>query len=87
MWRSEPDFLGIDTYDVATQRVTSHHFTFGPDGETTVFRSPHRYAWPSELDLMAQLAGLHLETRDADWSSSPFTGECASHVSVYRAEP
>ena len=47
-------------------------------------RSPHRYVWPAELDLMARLAGLELETRHADWSGSEFTAESPSHVSVYR---
>jgi hypothetical protein len=41
----------------------------------------------AELDLMAQLAGLELETRHADWSGSEFTAESRSHVSVYRLAP
>jgi hypothetical protein len=49
-----------------------------------VFRSPHRYIWPSELDLMARLAGFRLESRWADWTRSAFTAESTSHVSVYR---
>ena len=59
-------------------------FRFGDDGKATLFRSPHRYVWPGELDLMAQLAGLALESRHADWSGSPFTATSQSHVSVYR---
>jgi hypothetical protein len=49
-----------------------------------VFRSPHRYAWPAELDLMGQLAGLDLESRHADWTGGEFGTESTSHVSVYR---
>ena len=45
-----------------------------------------RYAWPSELDLMAQLAGLRLRERWADWAQSPFTSSSASHVSVYERD-
>lgn len=45
---------------------------------------PHRYIWPAELDLMAQLAGFKLETRHADWRDTEFTGESPSHVTVYR---
>ena len=49
---------------------------------------PHRYIWPAELDLMAQLAGFELESRHADWTGAEFTAESRSHVSVYRtAEP
>jgi SAM-dependent methyltransferase len=78
-------YIGLDTFDVLRQRVVSHHFWF-KDGErqARLFRSPHRYVWPSELDLMAQLAGLELESRHADWIGTPFTAESASHVSVYR---
>ena len=42
-----------------------------------------RYAWPSELDLMARLAGLELRERWGWWDRSPFTAESTSHVSVY----
>ncbi len=42
-----------------------------------------RYAWPSELDLMARLAGLRLRERWGGWSGERFTGDCANHVSVY----
>jgi hypothetical protein len=45
-----------------------------------------RYAWPSELDLMAHLAGLVLEERWRYWGRSPFTSASRSHVSVYRRE-
>ena len=45
--------------------------------------APYRYIWPSELDLMARLAGLRLEHRWADWDRSPFTAQSARHVSVY----
>ncbi|GHH69032.1 methyltransferase [Streptosporangium violaceochromogenes] len=44
----------------------------------------HRYAWPSELDLMARLAGMEREHRWADWSGAPFTDDSRAHVSVYR---
>ena len=52
--------------------------------ETQIGRTPHRYIWPSELDLMAQLAGFTLESRWADWDRSEFTADSCSHVSVYR---
>ncbi|EHK53577.1 type 11 methyltransferase [Mesorhizobium alhagi CCNWXJ12-2] len=84
VWRSEPDYIGLDTYDVLRQQIVSHHFRFGEGRQARVFRSPHRYIWPAELDLMAELAGFELESRRADWVGSPFTAESPSHVSVYR---
>jgi SAM-dependent methyltransferase len=81
---SEPGYIGLDIYDVLQQRVVSHHFHFGEGEQARLFRSPHRYIWPAELDLMAQLAGFELESRHEDWSGAAFTAECRSHVSVYR---
>jgi SAM-dependent methyltransferase len=83
-WHSEPGYIGVDTYDVAHQRVVSHHFHFDEGTEARLFRSPHRYVLPAELDLMGQLAGFELESRHADWSGSEFTADSRSHVSVYR---
>jgi SAM-dependent methyltransferase len=84
VWQSEAGYIGLDTYDVLNQQVVSHHFRFGEGQKAELFRSPHRYIWPAELDLMAQLAGFELESRHADWSGAPFTAESRSHVSVYR---
>jgi SAM-dependent methyltransferase len=83
----EPGYIGLDTYDVLRQHVVSHHFRFGDGRQAELFRSPHRYIWPAELDLMAQLAGFELETRHADWAGAEFTAESPSHVSVYRIPP
>jgi hypothetical protein len=77
-----PGHVGFDEYEPATQTSTSHHFWF-VDGAVESFAAPFRYAWPSELDLMARLAGLRLRERWADWDRSPFTSESDSHVSVY----
>lgn len=81
---SAPGYLLVDTYDVLHQQAVSHHIHFGAGEPTRLFRSPHRYIWPAELDLMAQLAGFELESRHADWTGSEFTAESPSHVSVYR---
>ncbi len=80
----EPGYILLDTYDVLHQHVVSHHFHFGGGKQAELFRSPHRYIWPAELDLMAQLAGFELENRHADWAGTEFTAESRSHVSVYR---
>lgn len=82
---SEPGYLLVDTYDVLNQRCVSHHFKFGAEGrQASLGRTPHRYIWPAELDLMAQLACFELESRHADWSGTEFTADSPSHVSVYR---
>lgn len=84
VWRAESGYVGLDKYDVLRQQVVSYHFHFGEGSVARLFRSPHRYVWPAELDLMAELADFALETRHADWRGTPFTGESESHVSVYR---
>ncbi|MCE1178788.1 MAG: class I SAM-dependent methyltransferase [Micrococcales bacterium] len=76
--------LVFDTYDVATQQCASHHYRPAADGSTRYGVGRFRYAWPAECDLMAQLAGLQLESRWADWDRSPFTGDSPSHVSIWR---
>ncbi|MFJ8111451.1 class I SAM-dependent methyltransferase [Streptomyces sp. NPDC096132] len=85
VWHAEQGYIGLDTYDVLRQHVVSHHFRFDAEGrEARLDRSPHRYIWPAELDLMGQLAGFGLESRHADWTGAEFTAESRSHVSVYR---
>jgi predicted TPR repeat methyltransferase len=75
--------LGVDEIDVATQNSWSHHYWF-IDGETKTFSPPFRYVWPSELDLMARLAGMTLFQRWADWNRDPFNSQSTSHVSVWQ---
>ena len=76
--------LGFDTYDLVTQQCTSHHYYRRGDGAIEYDAGSFRYAWPSECDLMAQLAGLELEERWADWRRRPFTSDSTDHVSVWR---
>jgi SAM-dependent methyltransferase len=73
---------GLDEYDVARQGLTSHHFRI-VDGRLERLSIPFRYAWPSELDLMAQLAGMRLRDRWSGWKREPFTSESRKHVSVW----
>jgi SAM-dependent methyltransferase len=77
-----PERLGFDEYEVAAQRVTSHHYWLNGD-QFTSFSSHHRYLWPSELDLMARLAGMTLRERWGDWDRQAFTNESAKHISVW----
>lgn len=74
---------GIDEYDVVNQGLISHHFQ-ARDGTIDKSSGPFRYVWPSELDLMAKMAGLELRERWADWSRAPFTSESTKHVSVWQ---
>jgi len=76
--------LGMDTYDLVTQQGTSHHYWLSADGPTRYGATSFRYLWPSECDLMAELAGMQLEERTADWTGAPFTSDSDSHVSVWR---
>ena len=79
--------VGVDEYDVVSQRLTSHHY-WTKDGRAEVFDSPHRYVWPAELDLMARITGLTLVERWSDWQRTPFTADSTSHVSVWeKANP
>jgi len=73
---------GLDEYDVARQGLTSHHFEI-VDGRLERLSVPFRYAWPAELDLMAQLAGMKLRERWSGWNREPFTSDSRKHVSVW----
>ena len=73
---------GFDEYDVANQGLTSHHFEV-VDGRLERLSVPFRFAWPSELDLMAELAGMRLRERWSGWKREPFTSESTKHVSIW----
>jgi SAM-dependent methyltransferase len=76
-------YVGYDRYtDLVAQQAVSHHFVADGSGIRET-RTPFRYVWPSELDLMAKLAGMSLRDRWAGWDRSPFTGDSTSHVSVW----
>jgi SAM-dependent methyltransferase len=73
---------GLDEYEVATQGLTSHHLEIVEE-KVERLSIPFRYAWPAELDLMAQLAGMTLRERWGGWKREPFTSESDKHVSVW----
>ncbi|OGK09683.1 MAG: methyltransferase [Candidatus Riflebacteria bacterium RBG_13_59_9] len=74
--------LDVLRHDVATQMIEESHVSLSPAG---VRLNPvvQRYAWPSELDLMARIAGLRLKHRWGGWSREPFNSTSSAHVSVY----
>jgi SAM-dependent methyltransferase len=74
--------LGFDEYDVANQGLISHHVYFEGD-QASRDSTPFRYVWPSELDLMAELADLRPLERWSSWTREPFTSESAKIVAVW----
>ncbi len=82
VFRADESGWGIDEYDVANQGLISHHVEIVED-EVRQFSMPFRYVWPSELDLMAEMAGMRLAERYAGWRGEPFTSESDQHISVW----
>lgn len=75
-------YLDASRHDPVQQRVMSQHVVLSAQG-IRFYPVQLRYAWPSELDLMARLAGLQLRHRWGGWAEEPFTAASGSHVSVY----
>jgi SAM-dependent methyltransferase len=73
-------------HDPVGQRIVAQHMVLTEAG-TRLYPVQLRYCWPSELDLMARLAGLRLESRLGGWLREPFTAASGKHVSIYRAAP
>jgi SAM-dependent methyltransferase len=78
-----PDHVGVETFDDPVGQVTWSHHWRSVDGKLVRHSAPYRYIWPSELDLMAQLAGFRLTERWAGWDKAPFTALSTSQVAVY----
>jgi len=83
VFHRSPTRVSFDEYDVVTQILDSHHYRFHDD-TYELFSAPYRYVWPSELDLMARLAGLRLLQRWGDWTRTPFSSESTSHISDWQ---
>ena len=81
-FHADPGGIGFDVYDVVTQRFSSQHYVF-TEGRVESYPVEFRYVWPSELDLMAQLAGMALRERWSGWRREPFTSDSRKHVSVW----
>ena len=75
--------LDVGRHDRAAQRVNSQHVVI-TDGNVRLYPVQIRYAWPSELDLMAQLAGLRLRERWSGWQREPFSSDSGKHISIYQ---
>ena len=83
---AEHAMLDVSVHDPVRQRVDTQHVLI-TSGGVRLYPVQIRYAWPSELDLMAQLAGLRLRHRWAGWLREPFTAASGNHVSVYERVP
>ena len=79
----DPDHIGIETFDDLVGQIASSHHWMEVEGRLVRHSAPYRYVWPSELDLMAKLAGLHLRDRWSGWDRAPFTSESLSQVAVF----
>ena len=83
----ERDHVGIETVDdLAGQIAWSHHW-IEAGGRLVRHSAPYRYVWPSELDLMAKIAGFRVRDRWAGWDRAPFTSGSHSQVAVFEKLP
>ena len=74
--------LDVGQHDPVTQRVYSQKVVI-TDGSVRLYPLQIRYCWPSEFDLMAQVAGLRLRERWTNWKREPFTHKSEHHISIY----
>lgn len=74
--------LHVAQLDAASQRVSGQQIVIDAGG-VRLYPIEIRFAWPSELDLMARLAGMRLRERWSGWRREPFDGRSQKHVSVY----
>lgn len=81
--RADKMSIEVAELDSVQQMIRTTQAVFS-EGTARLYPANHRYAWPSELDLMAQLAGMEREARWADWRGATFTDDSQAHVTVYR---
>jgi hypothetical protein len=83
VFRLDADHVGIETFDDAVGQVAWSHHWIDVNGRLVRHSAPYRYIWPSELLLMAKIAGFGLQGRWGDWDRSPFTSESGKQVTVF----
>ena len=79
----QPDHVGIETFDDLVGQIAWSHHWIEAGGHLVRHSAPYRYVWPSELDLMARIAGFRLRDRWAGWDRAPFTSASRSQVAVF----
>jgi SAM-dependent methyltransferase len=83
----EADHIGIETFDDLVGQISWSHHWMEVDGRLVRHSAPYRYVWPSELDLMAQLAGFRVRDRWSGWTREPFDSDSTSQVVVFEKLP
>jgi SAM-dependent methyltransferase len=83
----DPDHVGIETFDDPVGQIAWSHHWIEVGGRLVRHSAPYRYVWPSELDLMAKLAGFRLRDRWAGWDRAPFSSDSQSQVAVFEKLP
>jgi SAM-dependent methyltransferase len=79
----EIDHVGIDTFDDLVGQIASSHHWMNVNGRLVHHSAPYRYVWPSELDLMARLAGFELRDRWQGWTREPFTSSSTEQIAIF----
>ncbi len=75
--------IDVSRHDPLGQLVTSQHLVLSEKG-VRLYPVTIRYTWPSELDMMARVAGMKLDDRWGDWKRGRFSADSGKHISVYR---
>jgi SAM-dependent methyltransferase len=83
----DPDHVGIETFDDLVGQIAWSHHWMEAGGRLVRHSAPYRYVWPSELDLMARVAGFRLRDRWSSWDQAPFTSDSTSQVAVFQRVP
>ena len=81
--RSDEAHLELTNHDPLNQRIISQRLVISAPEGLRLYPIRVRYCWPSELDLMARIAGMRLRERWAGWNREPFGSASQTHVSVY----
>jgi hypothetical protein len=79
----DADHVGIETFDDLVEQIVWSHHWIEVEGRLVRHAAPYRYVWPSELDLMARIAGFRLQDRWAGWHRAPFTSDSTTQVAVF----
>ena len=83
----DADHVGIETFDDPVGQIAWSHHWMEVEGRLVRHSAPYRYVWPSELDLMATVAGLRRRARWAGWTKEPITSDSTHQVAVYQKDP
>jgi SAM-dependent methyltransferase len=83
----QPDHVGMETFDDLVGQISWSHHWLEDEGRMVYHAAPYRYVWPSELDLMARIAGLGLRDRWEGWNRAPFTSTSTHQVAVFEKLP